>query len=246
MDLSQLTVKELVAKLEAAGIEKPTVKEGLVAFVENQSRRERRRDQAKELAAIEQKLNETNGGPELESLLQRTTKAILTGFDFSLPKLPKGLIVTANINIQLLHTRTEFVNADNQDHETGLQTPGSQSEDEMFITNLSMGPALEFVHGAEDEEQLDENGIPIIQPPHPETQMNTNVADSRKRKLGSPAQQITSTLILDPEWEADRNPNGQAQETERTLEASPSNSRSVVLGQSNKKQKRVSGRFALQ
>lgn len=68
MDLNKFTAKELLARLTAAGIEKPTAKEGIVAFVENQSRLARRRDQARELAAIEQKLNETNGGPELVSL----------------------------------------------------------------------------------------------------------------------------------------------------------------------------------
>ncbi|KAF7942126.1 hypothetical protein EAE99_000177 [Botrytis elliptica] len=245
MDLNKLTVKELLAQLTAAGIEKPTVKEGVVAFVENRSRRARRMDQARELAAVEQKLNETNAGPELETLLQRTTKAILSGFDFSLPKLPKGLEVKMNVNMQLLHTRTEVVDTDDQDHETGLQTPGSQSEDEMIMINHSMGRAVKFVHGAEDEEEeLDENGIPIIQPPPRETQLSTNFADSRKRKLGSSTQQIASTLISKSEMKAGRNPNRQAQEDEQTLEGSPSNSRSAILGQSNKKQKRVAGRFA--
>ncbi|KAF5871738.1 uncharacterized protein Bfra_008762 [Botrytis fragariae] len=244
MDLNKLTVKELLERLTATGIDKPTLKEGVIAFVENQSRLARRRDQARELAGIEQKLNETNEGPELESLLQRTTKAILSGFDFSLPKLPKGLEVKMNVNMQLWHTRTEVVNTDNQDDETGLQTPGSQSGDEMTMTNISMGPALEVVHGAEDEEELDENGIPIIQSPRRETQLSTNVANSRKRKLASPAQQITSTLISKSEMEAGRNSNRQAQENEQTLEPFPSNSKPAMLGQSNKKQKRVSGRFA--
>ncbi|TGO68785.1 hypothetical protein BOTNAR_0020g00590 [Botryotinia narcissicola] len=245
MDLNKFTAKELLARLTAAGIEKPTIKGGIVAFVENQSRLARRRDQTRELAAIEQKLNETNGGPELEGLLQRTTKAILSGFDFSLPKLPKGLEVKMNVNIQLLHTRTEVVNTDNQDHETGLQTPGSQSEDEMIMINHSMGRAMEFVHDAEDEEEeLDENGIPIIQPPPRESQPSTNVANSRKRKLRSPAQQIASTLISRSEMEAGRKPKRQAQEDAQTLEASPSNSRPAMLGQLNEKQKRVAGRFA--
>ncbi|TGO39894.1 hypothetical protein BHYA_0046g00480 [Botrytis hyacinthi] len=245
MELNKFTAKELLARLTAAGIEKPTAKEGIVAFVENQSRLARRRDQARELAAIEQKLNETNGGPELEGLLQRTTKAILSGFDFSLPKLPNGLEVKMNVNMQLWHTRTEVVNTDDQDHETSLQTPDSQSEDEMIIIDHSMGRATEFVHDADDEEEeLDENGIPIIQPPRRKTQVSTNVADSRKRKLRSPAQQIASTLISKYETEAGRKPNRQAQEDEQTLKASSSNSRSAMLGQSNKKQKRVAGRFA--
>ncbi|KAF7953597.1 uncharacterized protein EAE97_000996 [Botrytis byssoidea] len=244
MDLNNFTTKELLAQLTAAGIEKPTIKEGIVAFVENQSRLARRRDQSRELAAIEQKLNETNGGPELEGLLQLTTKAILSGFDFSLPNLPKGLEVKMNVNIQLLHTRTEVVNTDDQDHETGLQTPGSQSEDEMIMINHSMGRAMEFIHDAEEEGELDENGIPIIQPPPPETQPSTNVANSRKRKLRSPAQKIASTLISRSEMEAGRKPKRQAQEDTQTLEASPSNYRPAMLGQLNKKQKRVAGKFA--
>lgn len=149
-----------------------------------------------------------------------------------------------NVNIQLLHTRTEVMDTDDQDHETGLQTPGSQSGDEMIMTDISMGRALEFVHGGEDVEELDENGIPIIQPPRRETQLSPNVTNSRKRKLRSPAQQIDSTLISKSELEADRNPNRQAQENKQTLEASPSISRSAMLGQSNKKQKRLAGRFA--
>ncbi|KAF7902682.1 hypothetical protein EAF00_002585 [Botryotinia globosa] len=245
MDLNKFTAKELLARLTAAGIEKPTIKEGIVAFVENQSRLARRRDQARELAAIEQKLNETNGGPELEGLLQRTTKAILSGFDFSLPRLPNGLEVKMNVNLQLWHTRTEVIDTDDQDHETGLQTPGSQSEDEMIMINHSMGRAMEFVQDAEDgEEELDENGVPIVQPPLRETQPSTNVANFRKRKLRSPAQKIASTLISRSEMETGRKPKRQAQEGTQTLEASPSNSRSAMLGQSNKKQKRVAGRFA--
>ncbi|KAF7911069.1 uncharacterized protein EAF01_002577 [Botrytis porri] len=241
MDLNKLTVKELLAKLTDAGIEKPTLKEGLVAFFENQSRLARRRDQAKELAAIERKLDETNEGPELESLLQRTTKALLSGFDFSLPKLPKGLEVKMNVNMQLWHTRTEVVN---QDDESGLQTPGSRSGNEMTMTNISMGRALEVVHGAEDEEELDGNGIPIILPPRQETKLSPNVVDSRKRKLASPALQITSTLTSKSEMEAGHKSNRQAQKNEQTLEPVPSNSKPATLRQSHKKQKRIAGRFA--
>ncbi|KAM0311335.1 hypothetical protein ACHAO8_007238 [Botrytis cinerea] len=242
MDLHKLTVKELLAHLKAAGVEKPTTKEGIVAFVENQSRIARRRDQARELAAIEPKLNATNGGPELESLLQCTTKAIFSGFDLSLPKLPKGIEAKIQVNMQLWHTRTESVNMDDQDHETGLQTPGSESGDETIMTDIWMGRAQEFVHGAKDEEEeeeLDEHGILIIQPPRRETQPSPNVAESRKRQLGSPAQQITSISISESQIEAVSNPNRQTQGNEQTLEASTSNSRSAMLGRSNKKQKRV-------
>lgn len=142
--------------------------------------------------------------------------------------------------MQLWHTRTESVNMDDQDHETGLQTPGSESGDEMIMSDIWMGRAQEFVHGAKDEEEeLDEHGILIIQPPRREIQPSSNVAESRKCQLGSPAQQITSTSISESQIEVVSNPNIQTQGNEQTLEASTSNSRSAMLGRSNKKQKRV-------
>ncbi|KAF7863886.1 hypothetical protein EAF04_006851 [Stromatinia cepivora] len=242
MDLKNLTTKQLLQQLSAVGIQKPTLKDGLVVLLQNHLRSTRHQQQVRELAAIEQKIIERPGKAELETLLHRMMKTLLTGFDLSLPKLPQGTEVQMKVSMQVSHTQTEIINIDDQNRE-GTPPASEEDRDDMAMTNFAM------VDEEEKEEEEDKDVIEELHP-RPRAQLENQESEGKesdngqiKRKQGdSSASNSSSQELISSKSKAKS--KAEFTSNEQIFKAFASKSRSAVAKQPKKKQKRVGGKFA--
>ncbi|KAJ8066279.1 hypothetical protein OCU04_005358 [Sclerotinia nivalis] len=241
MDLKNLTTKQLLQQLSAVGIQKPTLKDGLVVLLQNHLRSTRHKQQARELAAIEQKIIERPGKAELETLLHRMMKTLLTGFDLTLPKLPQGTEVQMQVSMKVTHTQTEIINIDDLNREG---TPPASDEDryDMTMTNFAML----------DEEEEEEEDKYVIEELHPQPRAQLENQESEdkesntgpiKRKRGdSSASSSNSQQLISSKSKAKSKADFAS--NEQIFKAFAPKSRSAIAKQPKKKQKRIGGKFA--
>ncbi|APA09660.1 predicted protein [Sclerotinia sclerotiorum 1980 UF-70] len=238
MDLKKITTKQLLQQLSAVGIEKPTQKDGLVALLQNHSRFTRHQQQAQDLAAIEQKIIEGPGKADLEMLLHRMMKILLTGLDLTLPQLPRGTEVQMQVSMNVTHTQIEIINADDQNR-GGAPPLSEEDRNDMAMSNLAMV----------DEEEEEGKGLieklhprPRARPENqePEDRESNTSPIKRKRENSLASSSGSQQPILSKskvESKAGFTSN------EQTFEAFAPKSRSTLVKQPKKKQKRIGGRF---